>query len=233
MCPFYWLCDNKTIANRNMKREYWGWKERGIFLLKWFGSYSSILRLRSNRTGLRRVIYCNKIERSHYLGWSAILSWMGAYIRGARYSVFAHIRSRYQSRALVTYGWRETFARRPHIQGLRSRYANISRGAFRGDGRDVSKDAIFFALSDDDPCLVKYCGVGRECQVSADGEELVAACVCIHKCARRHRPVCASNGRVYVNHCEMHRAACNADTPLTTRRLSRCLSNGEHVLDSI
>ncbi|XP_018395424.1 PREDICTED: follistatin-related protein 5-like [Cyphomyrmex costatus] len=80
----------------------------------------------------------------------------------------------------------------------------------------------------DDPCLVKYCGVGRECQVSANGEELVAACVCIHKCARRHRPVCASNGRVYVNHCEMHRAACNADTPLTTRRLSRCLSNGNY-----
>ncbi|KAG5307848.1 FSTL5 protein, partial [Pseudoatta argentina] len=80
----------------------------------------------------------------------------------------------------------------------------------------------------DDPCLVKYCGVGRECQVSTDGEELVAACVCIHKCARRHRPVCASNGRVYVNHCEMHRAACNADTPLNTRRLSRCLSNGNY-----
>ncbi|XP_011055946.1 PREDICTED: follistatin-related protein 5-like [Acromyrmex echinatior] len=80
----------------------------------------------------------------------------------------------------------------------------------------------------DDPCLVKYCGVGRECQVSAEGEELVAACVCIHKCARRHRPVCASNGRVYVNHCEMHRAACNADTPLNTRRLSRCLSNGNY-----
>ncbi|KAG5332318.1 FSTL5 protein, partial [Acromyrmex heyeri] len=94
---------------------------------------------------------------------------------------------------------------------------------------DVSKECdIFRSFADDDPCLVKYCGVGRECQVSADGEELVAACVCIHKCARRHRPVCASNGRVYVNHCEMHRAACNADTPLNTRRLSRCLSNGNY-----
>ncbi|EZA56439.1 hypothetical protein DMN91_009952 [Ooceraea biroi] len=76
------------------------------------------------------------------------------------------------------------------------------------------------------PCLEKYCGAGRECQVSgADDEEIVAVCVCVRRCARRHRPICASNGKVYANHCELHRASCNAGTSLTTRRLSRCLVN--------
>ncbi|EFN70008.1 Follistatin-related protein 5 [Camponotus floridanus] len=80
----------------------------------------------------------------------------------------------------------------------------------------------------DNPCLEKYCGAGRECQVSANGDEIVAACVCVRRCTRRHRPICASNGRIYANRCELHRAACNADTPLATRRLSRCLSNGNY-----
>lgn len=173
------------------------------------------------------MIYCNKIKRSHYRGWSAILSWMDAYIR----KVFR----------FRTYKIPSSIARVCNIRLTGATFARISRGpryatylaygTARGGGTRTL--AIFSTLSDDDPCLVKYCGAGRECEVSADGEEIVAACVCVRRCARRHRPVCASNGRVYVNHCEMHRAACNADTPLTIRRLSRCLSNGEHVLDTV
>lgn len=91
-------------------------------------------------------------------------------------------------------------------------------------------DIFRHAVPDGNPCSARYCGAGRECQVAADGETVgETVCVCVRRCARRHRPVCASNGRVYANHCELHRAACNAGMPLTTRRLSRCLSNGEHV----
>nr|XP_034186881.1 follistatin-related protein 5-like isoform X3 [Osmia lignaria] len=72
-----------------------------------------------------------------------------------------------------------------------------------------------------DPCVKKYCGVGRECEQSANNT--VATCVCTRKCPRRHRPVCASNGKIYANHCELHRAACHAGSSLTRSRLMRCL----------
>ncbi|KAJ8674780.1 hypothetical protein QAD02_010566, partial [Eretmocerus hayati] len=72
-----------------------------------------------------------------------------------------------------------------------------------------------------DPCEGKYCGAGRECEATADGS--VAVCVCARRCARRHRPVCASDGKVYANHCELHRAACKLGSPLTASRLMRCL----------
>ncbi|XP_015590184.1 follistatin-related protein 5 isoform X2 [Cephus cinctus] len=76
------------------------------------------------------------------------------------------------------------------------------------------------------PCLEKYCGAGRECQLSLNGH--VAVCICARRCARRHRPVCGSNGKVYANHCELHRAACNAGSPLTASRLMRCLHRDVH-----
>ena len=81
---------------------------------------------------------------------------------------------------------------------------------------------IFILISD--PCEDKYCGPGHECQASEDG--LVAVCVCAKRCVRRHRPVCASNGKVYANHCELHRAACHLGETLTASRLMRCLHRG-------
>uniref|UniRef100_A0ABD2XK46 Follistatin-related protein 5 n=1 Tax=Trichogramma kaykai TaxID=54128 RepID=A0ABD2XK46_9HYME len=79
---------------------------------------------------------------------------------------------------------------------------------------------------DSNPCEGKYCGAGRECQISEDGT--LAICVCAKRCARRHRPVCASDGKVYANHCELHRAACHLDAPLTASRLMRCLHRDDH-----
>lgn len=98
------------------------------------------------------------------------------------------------------------------------------------DASTTDSEEYWHASRNGNPCLEKYCGAGRECQVSAknSGNEIVAACVCVRRCARRHRPICASNGRIYGNRCELHRAACNADVQLTTRRLSRCLSNGNY-----
>ncbi|XP_076618582.1 follistatin-like 5 [Colletes latitarsis] len=76
-------------------------------------------------------------------------------------------------------------------------------------------------FSEIDPCAKKYCGPGKECERSPNST--VALCVCARKCPRRHRPVCASNGQIYANHCELHKAACNAGSPLTRSRLIRCL----------
>ncbi|OAD59512.1 Follistatin-related protein 5 [Eufriesea mexicana] len=72
-----------------------------------------------------------------------------------------------------------------------------------------------------DPCATKYCGMGKECELSPNNT--VATCICMRKCPRRHRPVCASNGKIYANHCELHRAACHSGSPLTRSRLMRCL----------
>lgn len=85
--------------------------------------------------------------------------------------------------------------------------------------------AIFLAAPTVDPCVKKYCGVGRECEPSSNNT--VATCVCTRKCPRRHRPVCASNGKIYANHCELHRAACHAGSSLTRSRLMRCLHHGK------
>ncbi|XP_012348700.1 follistatin-related protein 5 isoform X2 [Apis florea] len=72
-----------------------------------------------------------------------------------------------------------------------------------------------------DPCASKYCGIGKECELSPNNT--IAVCVCMRKCPRRHRPVCASNGKIYANHCELHRAACHSGSSLTKSRLMRCL----------
>ncbi|XP_061939155.1 follistatin-related protein 5 isoform X1 [Apis cerana] len=72
-----------------------------------------------------------------------------------------------------------------------------------------------------DPCASKYCGIGKECELSPNNT--IAVCVCMRKCPRRHRPVCASNGKIYANHCELHRAACHSSSSLTKSRLMRCL----------
>lgn len=76
-----------------------------------------------------------------------------------------------------------------------------------------------------DPCAEKYCGIGKECELSPNST--VAVCVCTRKCPRRHRPVCASNGKIYANHCELHRAACHAGSWLRRSRLMRCLHHGK------
>ncbi|XP_023245992.1 follistatin-related protein 5-like isoform X2 [Copidosoma floridanum] len=90
-----------------------------------------------------------------------------------------------------------------------------------GPGLPASSAEFDDYLDHADPCEGKYCGAGRECQASEDGS--VGICVCATRCTRRHRPVCGSDGKVYANHCELHRAACNLDRPLTASRLMRCL----------
>ncbi|KAL1464841.1 hypothetical protein WDU94_004452 [Cyamophila willieti] len=55
-----------------------------------------------------------------------------------------------------------------------------------------------------DPCLIKYCGKGRECIVKDD----VATCQCVRKCSKHLKSVCGDDGKLYPNHCELHRMSC-------------------------
>uniref|UniRef100_A0A6P7FSV5 Follistatin-related protein 5-like isoform X1 n=1 Tax=Diabrotica virgifera virgifera TaxID=50390 RepID=A0A6P7FSV5_DIAVI len=78
-------------------------------------------------------------------------------------------------------------------------------------------------LLETNPCLVHYCRKGRECVVK-DGEP---TCVCQTSCPPHERQVCATDGRIYSNHCEIHRAACLFNTVITSTRWSFCEKNTE------
>ncbi|XP_033028947.1 follistatin-related protein 1 [Lacerta agilis] len=54
-------------------------------------------------------------------------------------------------------------------------------------------------------CANVFCGAGRECAVTEKSEP---TCLCIERCKPHKRPVCGSNGKTYLNHCELHRDAC-------------------------
>ncbi|XP_043554675.1 follistatin-related protein 5 isoform X1 [Chiloscyllium plagiosum] len=56
------------------------------------------------------------------------------------------------------------------------------------------------------PCENKYCGLGRHCV--ANKETGQADCACLERCKPNYKPVCGSDGELYENHCELHRAAC-------------------------
>ncbi|XP_070549405.1 follistatin-related protein 1-like isoform X1 [Ptychodera flava] len=63
------------------------------------------------------------------------------------------------------------------------------------------------------------CGSGRECVEDENGEP---TCECIKKCPPREAPVCATNGKSYDNHCELHRAACLEGVKLHIEHDGRC-----------
>ncbi|XP_061767377.1 follistatin-related protein 1-like isoform X1 [Nerophis ophidion] len=72
---------------------------------------------------------------------------------------------------------------------------------------------------DQSVCSRTFCGAGREC-VSDDGGRPV--CRCLQRCDVSEHWVCASNGRSYRNHCELHRDACITRTKIHAETRGRC-----------
>lgn len=66
---------------------------------------------------------------------------------------------------------------------------------------------------------MKYCGKGRECQVSRG----VAECVCQRRCRRHQKLVCGTDGQLYANHCELHRTACLDDRAIAVDHTYDCM----------
>ncbi|XP_038061885.1 follistatin-related protein 5-like isoform X2 [Patiria miniata] len=56
------------------------------------------------------------------------------------------------------------------------------------------------------PCNFMVCPKGSECTFNSSLADPI--CVCIRECKPHQRPVCGSDGVLYDNHCELHRAAC-------------------------
>ncbi|XP_076850617.1 follistatin-related protein 5 isoform X2 [Brachyhypopomus gauderio] len=70
------------------------------------------------------------------------------------------------------------------------------------------------------PCEHKYCGLGKHCVV--DHETGLGLCQCLEHCKPHYKPVCGSDGKLYQNHCELHRASCLARQRITIVHSEEC-----------
>ncbi|XP_063086694.1 follistatin-related protein 4 isoform X2 [Cavia porcellus] len=90
-----------------------------------------------------------------------------------------------------------------------SRSLNASGGEFQAEGSRSFEVTRREGLPGHGPlasCRKKSCGRGSRCVVSHETGE--PSCQCLEACRPRYLPVCGSDGRLYENHCELHRAAC-------------------------
>ncbi|XP_069448142.1 follistatin-related protein 4 isoform X2 [Ovis canadensis] len=74
-------------------------------------------------------------------------------------------------------------------------------------------------------CRKKLCGRGSRCTLSRETGE--PECRCLEACRPSYVPVCGSDGRVYENHCELHRAACLLGKKIITVRSKACFLKGD------
>lgn len=98
-----------------------------------------------------------------------------------------------------------------------------------GDERHLSLFFVFAGLfghnSFPNPCDHKYCGLGKHCVMDhATGQ---GECQCLEHCKPHYKPVCGSNGKLYQNHCELHRASCLARQRITIVHSEECFYKGK------
>ncbi|KAM9832922.1 follistatin-related protein 5 isoform 1-T2 [Syngnathus typhle] len=77
--------------------------------------------------------------------------------------------------------------------------------------------------SDPPPC--EHCGLGRRCSVNPQmgrGE-----CNCLEHCKPHYKPVCGSDGKLYPNHCELHRASCSERRRIKIVHGEECFYKGD------
>ncbi|XP_014246799.1 follistatin-related protein 5-like isoform X2 [Cimex lectularius] len=102
---------------------------------------------------------------------------------------------------------------------------NIGRGTVSTDGPlNVDYDETNpSSITEQNPCLVKYCAKGQECRVRSG----VARCVCVDDCPHHKSPVCGSDGKLYENHCSLHRASCLQGERIAVDHSFTCLQKDE------
>lgn len=79
------------------------------------------------------------------------------------------------------------------------------------------------------PCEHKYCGLGRHCV--ANHETGQGECQCLDHCKPHYKPVCGSDGKLYQNHCELHRASCLRGHRITIMHSEECFYKGKRSCD--
>ncbi|KAM9795577.1 follistatin-related protein 5 [Neosynchiropus ocellatus] len=70
------------------------------------------------------------------------------------------------------------------------------------------------------PCEHMYCGLGQHCVVHHETGQ--GQCQCLDFCKPHYKPVCGSDGKLYQNHCELHRASCQHRHQVTIRHSEEC-----------
>nr|XP_023647856.1 follistatin-related protein 5-like isoform X2 [Paramormyrops kingsleyae] len=72
-------------------------------------------------------------------------------------------------------------------------------------------------------CENTYCGLGQRCVAERAG----GGCECVARCRPHYKPVCGSDGELYMSHCELHRAACLSRRRVTVARGEGCFYRGD------
>lgn len=74
-------------------------------------------------------------------------------------------------------------------------------------------------------CEHKYCGLGQHCVVNHETGQ--GECKCLDHCKPHYKPVCGSDGKLYQNHCELHRASCLKGFRITILHSEECFYKGK------
>ncbi|CAL4086805.1 unnamed protein product, partial [Meganyctiphanes norvegica] len=75
-----------------------------------------------------------------------------------------------------------------------------------------------------DACSSHFCERGRVCRI--DRVTGAPNCECQPFCSKHRKLVCGTDGRLYLNHCELHRAACITDATIHIDRSKHCYRKG-------
>uniref|UniRef100_A0A673A516 Follistatin-like 5 n=1 Tax=Sphaeramia orbicularis TaxID=375764 RepID=A0A673A516_9TELE len=76
---------------------------------------------------------------------------------------------------------------------------------------------------------ISYCGLGRHCVVNHETGQ--GDCKCLDHCKPHYKPVCGSDGKLYQNHCELHRASCLRGRKITIMHSEECFYKGKKLHD--
>ncbi|KAM9253943.1 follistatin-related protein 4 isoform 2-T2 [Dugong dugon] len=74
-------------------------------------------------------------------------------------------------------------------------------------------------------CGKKFCSRGSRCVLNRETGE--PECQCLEECRPSYMPVCGSNGQLYENHCELHRAACLLKKKIIIVHSKDCFLKGD------
>ncbi|NXG14384.1 FSTL4 protein, partial [Grallaria varia] len=75
------------------------------------------------------------------------------------------------------------------------------------------------------PCEQQPCGRGSRCVPSEDTGQ--PQCRCVQECRATYLPVCGSDGRLYENHCQLHRASCLQGKNIYASHSKDCFFKGD------
>ncbi|XP_019620183.1 PREDICTED: follistatin-related protein 5-like [Branchiostoma belcheri] len=92
---------------------------------------------------------------------------------------------------------------------------------FKAQGLELAVDKEY----EIDACSETFCGPGRHCRVSPESGD--AECVCLDACRPHKKPVCGNDGKLYPNHCELHRMACVLKKRIAIAHNKDCFYQGD------